>query len=169
MTATLTLRVNTGTSPGSLSQAQTGIDLETADNSTNTLANRQSNPITVPSGAASAFSYEKWCLLRVDVAPANFVQNFKAYSAQGGTGGAGTGVTLEGEFAVTSYTTPVTTDRVGATALPTTSGAAGTWDSSQYSSVAQVTKYLVLQLTVLSTASPGNMAQATVNYTYDEL
>lgn len=169
MAATITVRVVTGTSPGSMSQAQTGVDLESADNSTNTLANRQTNPITVPTGANSAFSYEKFCELRVDVAPANFVQNFKAYSAQGGAGGAGTGVTIEGEFAVTSYTTPVSTERAGATFLPTTSGAAGTWDSSQYSSVAQVTKFLVLQLTVLSTAAPGNVSQITTNYSYDEL
>lgn len=169
MAATITVRVVTGTSPGSMSQAQTGVDLESADNSTNTLANRQNFPITVPSGAASAFSYEKFCELRVDVAPANFVQNFKAWSAQGGAGGAGTGVTLEDEPAVTSYTTPVSTERAGAHAMPTTSGSADTWDSAQYSSVSQVTKFLVLQLTVLSTASPGNVAQMTISFSYDEL
>lgn len=168
MTASLSVRVQTGTSPGSRSQAQTGVDLISADNSTNTLANRQTNPITIPSGANSAFSYEKFCLLYVDTAPANFVQNFKAWSAQGGAGGAGTGVTLEAEGAVTSYTTPVSTERAGAAAITTTSGAAITWDSAAYSSVAQVTKFLVLQLTVLSTASPGNIAQVTLSFSYDE-
>lgn len=169
MTATLSVRVYTGSSPGSKSQAQTGIDLESADNSTNTLANRQTNPVTIPTGANSAFSYEKFCVLQVDGAPSNFVQNFKTWSAQGGTGGAGTGVTIEDEPAVTSYTTPVSTERAGAAPMPTTSGAADTWDSTQYSSVGQVTKFAVLQLTVLSTASPGNMSQATISFSYDEL
>lgn len=169
MTATLSVRVTTGASPGSMSQAQTGVDLESADNSTNTLANRQTNPITVPTAPNSAFSYEKFTSLRVDVAPANFVQNFKVWSAQGGAGGAGTGVTIENQPAVTSYTTPVSTERAGAGPMPTSSGAADTWDSSQYSSVGQTTKYNVLQLTVLGTASPGNMSQATISFSYDEL
>jgi len=167
MPATLTVRVQFGSSPGTESAAQTGIDFISADNATNTLGNRQANPITIPA-AGNAFSYEKWCKLKVDVAPANAVTNFKFWSAQGGAGGAGTGLTIEGEGAVTTYVTPVATERSGATALPTTQGAAGTWDSASYSNLNDVTEYLVLQLTVASTASPGNMSQATIDYSYDE-
>lgn len=165
MSASLSIRVQTTTSPGSMSPAQTGVDLISADNSTNTLANRQSNPITIPSGASSAFSYEKWVKLAVDVAPANAVTNFKAWCAQSAPE---TGVTLAADPAVVSYTTPVSTSRTTAATMPTTSGAAFQWDAASYSSIAQVTKYLVLQLVVLSTAGPGNVPQMTVSYSYDE-
>lgn len=166
MSATLSVRVTTTASPGSMGPAQTGIDLESADNSTNSIGNRQANPITVPSGATSAFSYEKWLLLRVDVAPANAVTNFKAWCA--GAASVGTGVTLAGEAAVTSYTTPVSTSRATAAVLPTSSGSALVWDSGSYSTIGNTTKYLVLQLVVLSTAGPGNISQQTVSYSYDE-
>jgi hypothetical protein len=165
MAATLTVRVTTTTSPGSLGPAQTGIDLESADNSLNTLANRAANPITVPAGLTSAFSFEKWLLLRVDVAPANAVTNFKAWSAQSSPS---TGVSLFGKGAIVSYTTPVSTASGATAILPTTQGAAITWDSASYSSIAQVTKFLVLQLVVLSTAAPGNVPQMTLSYAYDE-
>jgi hypothetical protein len=172
MAATLSVRLQTTASPGSQGPAQTGIDLESADNSLNTLANRQTNPITIPSGAASAFSFEKWLKLAVDVAPANTVTNFKIWSANAAPA---TGVTLCADAGswptgggVTSYTTPVGTSRATAALIPTTSGAALQWDAGAYSSIAQVTKYTVLQLVVLSTASPGNVPQMTVSYSYDE-
>lgn len=164
MPATLSVRIQTGASPGSMGPAQTGIDLISADNSTNTLANRQANPITVPA-AGSATSYEKWIKLAVDVAPANSVTNFKAWCAQAAPE---TGVTLAADPAVTSYTTPVSTSRTTAATIPTTSGAAFQWDSAAYSSVAQVTKFLVLQLVVLSTAGPGNCPQMQLSFSYDE-
>ena len=139
-----------------------------ADNALNTLVNRTNNPITVPA-SGSVYSYEKWLKLKIDGVPANSVSNFKAWSAQGGAGGVATGVTLNGEGGVTSYTTPVNTQRGTASALPTTQGSALQWDSASYSALNAVTKYLVLQLKVDSTAAPGNIPQVTVNYSYDEL
>jgi hypothetical protein len=163
MTATLSVRVQTGAPTGSESNAQTGIDFESADNNLNTLANRQANPITI--GAVDAYSFEKWCKLKCDVAPANFCSNFKYWSAQGGVGGAGTGLTIMGEgvIAIASYASPVSTGRGTAIQLPTTQGAASAWDNTtSLSSIGNVTKYLVLQLRVNSTATQGNMAQATI-------
>jgi hypothetical protein len=165
MAASLSVRLQTGSSTGSQGPAQIGIDLESADNSLNTLANRAANPITVPSGAASAFSYEKYLKLYVDTAPANAVTNFKAWCALSAPA---TGVTLAGEGAVSAYTAPVSTSRTTAATLPTSSGSAIQWDSSSYSSIAQVTKYLVLQLVVLSTAAAGNVPQMTISFSYDE-
>src|SRR6478752_9180401 len=111
--ATLSVRVTTGASPGSMSQAETGIDLESADNSTNSLANRQANPVTIPAGTTSAFSFEKWLKLAVDVAPANSVTNFKAWMSNP-TNPVATGVNLYADAGswpagggVFSYTTPV--------------------------------------------------------------
>ena len=70
MAASLSVRVYTSTGPTE-SAVVTGIDFISADNATNTLGNRQSNPITV-----GANSYEKWLKLKVDTAPANGVTNF---------------------------------------------------------------------------------------------
>lgn len=168
MAASLSLRIQSGASPGTQSAAVTGIDFESADNATNTLANRQANPITVPS-SGSAYSYEKWLKLYVDTAPANSVSNFKAWSAQGGSGGAGTGLTINGAGAQSTYATPVSSASTVATSpIPTTQGAAVAWDAGSYTAVGNTTEYLVLQLQVDSTASQGNMGQVTISYSYDE-
>ena len=74
MAASLSVRVYTGSAAGTESAVVTGIDLESADNATNTLANRQANPINV-----GGQSYEKWLKLKLDTAPANGVTNFKIW------------------------------------------------------------------------------------------
>ena len=85
MAATLSVRVYTGSAAGTESGAVTGIDFESADNATNSLANRQANPINV-----GAQSYEKWLKLKVDTAPANGVTAFKIW----GDGAVQTSTTL---------------------------------------------------------------------------
>jgi len=161
MVATLTLRVQTGSSPGSESSAVTGIDLISADNATNSLANRQANPITVGTN-----SFEKFCKLKIDVVPANAVTNFKIW----GDGAVAANTTLMWAGAVTSYTTPTaSTSSVATTDFTTvTSGAKGTWDSASLSALNATTKYSVFQLQVGSGASPGNWPTETVSYSYDE-
>jgi len=71
MVATLTLRVYTGTNAGTESATVTGIDMISADNATNSLANRQANPISV-----GTKSYDKWLKLKLSTAPDNGVTNF---------------------------------------------------------------------------------------------
>jgi len=168
MAASISVRVQTGAPAGSQSAAVTGIDLISADNNTNTLGNRQANPITIPTGTTSAFSYDKWVKLYLDTAPANAVTNFKVWSAQGGAFGAGTGVQLDCQPSQGSYSQPASTSHNGAYAIPTTSGAAFQWDSGAYTSALTATSYAVLQLAVISTASQGNVAQMTISYSYDE-
>ena len=73
MAATLVLAVSTSSGP-TVTDSVTGIDLISADNATNTLANRQANPITVGTS-----SYEKWIRLKVTATPANYVQSFKVW------------------------------------------------------------------------------------------
>lgn len=161
MVAALSLRVQTGSGSGTESSAVTGIDLISADNATNSLANRQANPITV-----GTRSYEKYVKLKVDTAPANSVSNFKIW----GDGAVASNTTLWWSGAVTSYTQPVssassvaTTDFTGVT-----SSAKGTWDSASYSALNATTKYSVFQLEVSSGAAPGNWPTETVSYSYDE-
>jgi hypothetical protein len=161
MAASLSLRVYTSTNAATQSSAVTGIDLISADNATNSLANRQANPVTV-----GTVSYEKWLKLYVDTAPANAVTNFKAW----GDGAVDSSTTLVFTGAYTTGTTPVnTTSSVANTTFANfTSGNKATWDSASYSATGATTKYLVFQLQVASDAAAGNWTQETVNYSYDE-
>lgn len=161
MVASLSVRVYTGSSAGTESSAVTGIDFISADNATNSLANRQANPITVNTN-----SYEKWLKLKIDTAPANAVTNFKIW----GDGAVQTSTTLAFTTAYVTGTTPVaTTSTIANTTFTNfTSGNKATWDSASYSATNATTKYTVFQLQVASTASPGNWTQETINYSYDE-
>lgn len=162
MAATITVRVYTGASAGTESATgQTGIDFISADNSTNTLANRQANPITVGTN-----SYEKWIKLKVDSAPQNSVSNFKIW----GDGAVQTSTTLmwTGSY-VTGATPTNATSAVAATNFNTyTAGNKGTWDTAAYTATNATTKYVVMQLQVASDCGPGNWTQETINYSYDE-
>ena len=161
MAATLTLRVYTGASAGTESAAVTGIDFISADNATNSLGNRQSNPITV--GTAS---YEKWLKLKVDTIPANGVTNFKIW----GDGAVQTSTTLYWTGQYVTGTTPTSgTSTIAATSFVTyTAGNKGVWDTVSYTNTSATTKYVVMQLAVGADCGPGNWTQETINYSYDE-
>lgn len=161
MVAALSVRVYTGSSAGTESSAVTGIDFLSADNATNSLANRQANPITVGTN-----SYEKWLKLKVDTAPANSVGNFLIW----GDGAVQSSTTLMWTGAYVTGTTPVASASTIANTTFTnfTAGNKGTWDSASYSATNATTKYAVFQLQVGATASPGNWTQETINYSYDE-
>ncbi len=160
MAATVSIRVNTGTSAGTESEAVTGIDLISADNAENSLANRQANPIT-----AGENSFEKWITAKVDVAPDNYVENFKVWGD--GTVQAETtlmvGVTADGATPVSAASSVATTDFT-----TYVSGAELTWHAGQLTSVGDTTDFLVLQLQTTAAAAAGNWTQETINYSYDE-
>jgi len=161
MAATVTVRVYTGTDAGTESGAVSGIDLISADNATNSLANRQANPINV-----GTTSYEKWLKAKVDAAPANAVANFKMW----GDGAVQTSTTLYATGAYVTGTTPTNAASSIANADFTgyTAGNKMTWDTNSYSATNATTQYAVFQLDVDATAGPGNWTQETVNYSYDE-
>ena len=160
MAASLSLRVYTSTGPTE-SSAVTGADLISADNATNSLANRQANPITVGTN-----SYEKWLGLKIDTAPANAVTNFLVW----GDGAVMTSTTLKFTAAYVTYQQGTTASSTIANTTFTnfTSGNKATWDSASYSATNATTKRVVFQLQVDSTAAAGNWTQETVNYSYDE-
>lgn len=161
MAASLSLRKYTGASAGTESGAVTGVDLSSADNATNSLGNRQANPINVGEN-----SYESWLKLKIDTAPANGVTNFKVW----GDGGVMTSTSLKYTAGYVTGTTPTAATSTVANAdfATVTAGAKATWDSSSYSATGATTKYLVFQLQVDADAGPGNWTQETVNYSYDE-
>jgi hypothetical protein len=161
MVASLTVRVYTGASAGTESAAVSGIDLISDDNDTNSLANRQANPITV-----GTTSYEKWIALKVDTAPSNEVYNFQIW----GDGGVTTSTTLYFTGNYVTGTTPTDgTSTIADTDFTSyTAGAKATWDSGTYSATNDVTNFAVFQLDVDADANPGNWTQETISYSYDE-
>jgi hypothetical protein len=160
MAASLSLRVYTGAG-ATESSAVTGIDLISADNATNTLANRQANPITVGTN-----SYEKWLKLKIDTAPANGVTNFKIW----GDGAVDTSTTLKftSNYATYAQGTTGATTIGNANFTSYTAGNKATWDTASYSATNATTKFVLFQLQVDSTANPGNWTQETISYSYDE-
>lgn len=161
MAATLSVRVYTGSAAGTESAAVTGVDMISADNATNSLANRQANPISVGTN-----SFEKWLKLKVDVAPANAVTNFKIW----GDGAVQTSTTLVWTGQRITGVTPVATASTIAntTFNNFTAGNKGTWDTNSYAATNATTLYSVFQLQVASDCGPGNWTQETVNFSYDE-
>lgn len=161
MAASLSLRVYTGSGAGTESGAQTGADMESADNATNSLANRQANPIV-----AGTASYEKWLKLKIDTAPANAVTNFKIW----GDGAVDTTTTL---FFTTNYVTGATPTTGTSTVADTdftgyTSGNKATWDTASYTATNATTRFTVFQWAVGATRGPGPLTQETVSYSWDE-
>ena len=161
MAATLVLRVSTGSTPDVATV--TGIDLISADNSTNSLANRQANPITVGTN-----SYEKWVRLMITATPANYVQSFKVWFNS--TVDTSTTLYFTGGFVTYQQGTTETSTIANAVSTAWTSSTKADWDLAQYTAgqLNAYTKYLVMQLAVGATAGPGNWTQQTVNYSYQE-
>ena len=160
MAASLSLRVYTG-GAATESAAQTGIDLISADNATNSLANRQTNPITV-----GTRSYEKFVKLKIDTKPANAVDNFQIWC----DGAVDTSPTLYFTTNYVTYSTPIATTSAAANVsmVTYTSGNKATWDAGPYSNTNDTTRFTVFQLKVDSDAGPGNWTQETISYSYDE-
>lgn len=160
MAATVSIRVNTGTNAGTQSAAVTGIDFISADNATNSLANRTTYPVV-----ADDRSFEKWLTARIDAAPDNQCDNWQFWT-DGAVQSNTTlyaGVTATGATPTDSNSTVATTD-----ATTYTSGSKLSWDTSALTSIGHVTEFLVLQLDAGASATAGNWGQEVLNYSYDE-
>jgi len=162
MAATLVLAVSNSSGP-TVTDAVSGIDLESADNALNTIENRQANPITVGTN-----SYEKWIRLKITATPANYVQSFKVWFDSAVD--ASTTLWFTGAYVTYQQGTTATSTIANADATTYTSGNKAVWDNAQYTAgqTGAYTRHLVLQLEVGSDAGPGNWTQETVNYSYDE-
>jgi len=161
MVATLNVHVYTGASAGTESGVVTGIDFISADNATNSLANRQANPITV-----GTRSFEKWLKLKISAIPANDVSNFQIW----GDGGIDSSTTLYFTGEYVTGTTPVSSaSSIADTDFDTyTAGNKAQWDANSYTATNDTTEYAVFQLAVDGDANPGNWTQETISYSYDE-
>ena len=161
MAATITIQCCTGVNAAT-EAAVTGVMMRSNDSAAVTKA----NPITI-SSVATVYSYEKWLRFKCTVAPDNLVSNFKYW---GPNTTPGTGLTLLAGTTATGAT-PVNTESAVATVQQDTNY----YDTSHVLAIAgdldaenEETDYLVLQLAVGTTAGPGDIAQQTHNYSYDE-
>ncbi len=160
MTAEVSIRVFTGASAGTTSAAVTGIDMISADNATNSTANRQTYPIT-----AGENSYEKWIKAYVDAPPDNGVSLFKLWTD--GEVMASTelyvGVTTNGVTPTSGVSTIATHDFTTYTA-----GAKLAWHNTALTATDDTTDYAVIQLQVAASKSPGNLDSEEISYSYVE-
>jgi hypothetical protein len=138
------------------------IRFKNADNATVDTNNR----MVVP-GSGYDYSYEKWLIFQVDVAPAVDLQNLKFYTD--GANGFGTGVELYAK-AVTTYATPAeATATTGYTdAFTYTSAAPLSLGAGPYTGTSEKGDHCVLMLRVASTAAPGLLSTETLTFSYDE-
>lgn len=160
MAATVSIRVCTGANYAAVSNTVTGIDLISADNSTNSAANRAAFPIT-----AGAKSYEKVVVLYVDAPADNAINNINLYgdgSVQssthlyvGKTSAAGTPTSGDSGIATNAWT-------------DYTSGAVFAWHATSMTGAGSTTDYALLQLDCDNDCAAGNWTQEVCTYTFDE-
>lgn len=150
MTASLSLRVYTGTNAGTESSGQTAITLTDTDS----LGSGSVDP--------GSYSYERWLRLRVDSAPVNGVANFWLQNE----GVLPADVILR--FGVTDTpSTPVATVSTIAT-MELTPGRKFIFDTNTYSATGEHTRYIVLQAQALATADSGPLPQLTPSFGWSE-
>ena len=152
------------------------------------------DPVPIPA-AGTNYSYWKQIYLYCDTAPDTQVDNIKFYTDGGGFG---TGITLNVgnqfptknsasdagyEVASTGGTSGTTgidivtghalvssvTDAFTFTSGSPLSGPTISEDSSIINAIGETTNYLILQLAVISTATPGNKTDETLTFQYDEI
>ena len=170
MAATINLHVWTGADANTDGGSAATFSFLTIDSALDTLSDRQSNPITIPTSAC-AYSYEKWVSACIGAVPSNSVGNFKVWGTPPAqTHPVGT-CWLVGVAACAAGATPVVTSSTVATSDlgAATSGAKATWDAASYAAAACQTAYVVSQLQVTTTACVGNFGACDLSYSYDEL
>jgi hypothetical protein len=163
MVATVQILEKNGAGPTTTDKTSGTVRFKTADNATVDT----SDPINIPA-AGTNYSYEKWLILNVTVAPDTNISNLKFYTDGGN--GLGTGVGLYAK-AVTSYSTPALgTSTAGYTdAFTYTSGSALSLGAGPYTSTGEKGDHAVLLMTVGDTASPGQTSSETITFSYDEI
>lgn len=161
MAAVVEAHVFTGSGAATESGAVTGIDLISADNATNSLANRQANPI-----ATGTRSYEKWVKLAVTTPPANEITNVQIW----GDGAIMASTTLWFTAGYITGATPTSDPSTVADQewIDYTSGNKALWDAGPLTVTDALTEYAVWQLEVGSDHGPGAWTQEVATYTWDE-
>jgi hypothetical protein len=180
MAATVHVYVHTGSGPSNTNTDSLGppnIRLKTADDATIDDA----NPIPIPTGATPNRSFWKTITLWAETSPTGTINNIKFYTDGGGFG---TGITTYvGDETSTTY--DQATGTVGTTGdemVASHSEITAKTDAFSYTSTVpkdvsgsittpstgRISDYIVLQLDVASSSSPGNLSNETLVLRYDE-
>lgn len=125
------------------------------------------DPIPVPPSGTN-YSYIKQNRFKCTVAPSNTVNNLKFYTD--GANGLGTGVSI-GAKTDASYTNPATqgtTQLSGTTDIFTYTSGSPLSVTGSTSGTGSFGDYVVSQMGVASTASPGTTPSETLTFQYDE-
>lgn len=140
----------------------TTIKYKAADNDTND----NNNPVNIPA-SGTAFSYQKFFAFYATTTPATQINNLKVYTS--GANPLGTGVDIQCA-AVAGYATPAAAAVTSSSSIfGYTSGAPlALTGSIANPSTGVFGQYLESVLTVLSTATQGPTANATITFSYDE-
>jgi len=164
MAATVVIHCWTG-SPLSDGGAITGgVDLCSADNCAYSSTNRIANPIIV-----GDYSYEKWLRAHITADPDHWIGYFKIWGdgevqentvlKYGSTSTAAAPTDEPSTIAVNDFTSAV-------------EGSKGTWDATVRNladlAISPYTDFLVFQLYVNASATPGDWTPETVYYEYQE-
>lgn len=142
--AVTTLRVFTGSGAATESAAQTGIDLVSIDNATNSGGNRAAHEV-----APGANAYEKWLKVKVDTANGKSLTSFWIER----TGDLPDGVILKFGAADTGATPTASTSTVATTTM--VAGRRYVWDVGTYDTSGDTTRFLVVQEQVALGAASG--------------
>jgi len=170
MAAEIRLHVFTGTDASTDGGSAASFSFLSIDSAADDQSARVSNPISIPSSGC-AYSYEKWISACVSVAPDNNVSNFQVWGSPPGQAFPAGTCWLVGTAPYGSGSTPTDTSSSIATSslADATSGAKYTWDSASYAAAGSMTRYLVMQLQVEASASPGDWGPCDLNYSFDEV
>lgn len=181
MAATIKIIRWTGTSG---SETKTAIDGTTNRASTSDVAAPgTANPIPVPTGAGTNYSYWVVTRLSATVAPTTAINNVKWYSD--GSNSMGTGVSLNvatasaykqatgtggttGDLLNSSFYTSNLSPTTASDAFAKTSGSPLSLTGSIGAATGDFADFVVYQVAVISTAGPGVTTAETVTFQYDE-
>jgi hypothetical protein len=155
MTATVSMRVYTGTDAGTESTAQVGFDLISADNAENGPSNRDDHEV-----APGSNSFEKWLRLRIDSADGQVLSNFWIER----TGDLPDGVVVK-LGTTDDPATPTASESTVATETMH-EGRRYWFDVGEYSVDGDHTRYLVLQEQVAASAASGDIDTQTFEWGY---
>lgn len=154
MAAAVTMRVCTGTSAGTESAAQTGIDLVSVDSADNSPSNRSDNEV-----APGSNSYEKWMRLALDTANGQVVSAFWIER----TGDLPDGVIIKIGTTDTPATPKATESTVAAETMH--DGRRYWFDiGNDYDTDGDRTRYVVLQEQVDASADDGSIETQTFEW-----
>ncbi len=144
------------------------------------------DPMLIPA-AGTEYSRWKQCYLKADTGPSVQIDNIKFFTDAGGFGtgitvnvadefpvknsGANTGYDVSDANAVMTTHTDITavTDAFSFTTGSPLSGPTISEAGSVINATGETTNYFVLQMEVINTASPGDLANETFTIRYDEI